>query len=86
MLDIGKALQSVAAQNPRIIAAGKGNLSSFQRMLERDREQTPGTTTPPNEVEDTFDLCESELGEEPAEDEESGGEDSVSILFRAFFF
>jgi hypothetical protein len=74
MLDVGKTLQTAAAQNPNLMAAGKINPNSFQRLLER--EQTPGTSTPPNEIEDTFDLCESEIGEEQAEDEESGGEDS----------
>lgn len=77
MLDVGKTLQSVAAQNPSLISiGGKMGQNSFQRLLER--EQTPGTATPPNEIEDTFDLCESEIGDADQGDdgEESGGDDS----------
>lgn len=76
MLDVGKTLQSVAASNPALLlsSSSKGG-HSFQRLLER--ETTPGSNTPPNEVEDTFDLCDSEIGDDAGDDEESGGEDSV---------
>jgi E3 ubiquitin-protein ligase UBR4 len=81
MLDLGRALQNVASQNPSLISsgvAGKSSLSAFQlRLYEKDREPTPGTSSPPNEIEDTFDLCEDEIGaDEPGEDEESAAEDS----------
>jgi len=79
MLDLGRAIQSVATQNPSILGPlGKPVLNSFQqRAYEKDREHTPGTSSPPNEIEDTFDMCEDDVGpEDPAEDEESCGEDS----------
>lgn len=81
ILDVGRAVQTVANQTPGLLETGKMSASNLllQRFTDKEREQTPGGSSPPNELDDTFDLCDSELGDDQGDDDESAGEDSVSI-------
>ena len=73
MLDIAKALQAIHSNNILGSAGSSNKLDS----KDKEREGTPGSVSPPNEAEDNFDLCDSEMGDEPGgDDEDSGGEDS----------
>lgn len=79
ILDVGRAIQTVANQTPGLLDSGKMSSTNLllQRFSDKEREQTPGGSSPPNELDDTFDLCDSELGEDQGEDDDSVGEDSV---------
>ncbi|ODM96234.1 E3 ubiquitin-protein ligase UBR4, partial [Orchesella cincta] len=78
ILDVGRAVQTVANQTPGMLEIGKitGSALLLQRFSDKEREQTPGGNSPPNELDDTFDLCDSELGDDQGDDDESVGEDS----------
>lgn len=81
ILDVGKAIQTIANQTPGLLDTGKMSATNLllQRFNDKEREQTPGGSSPPNELDDTFDLCDSELGDDQGDDDESAGDDSVSF-------
>lgn len=85
ILDVGRAVQAIANQAPGMLDSGKmtGTTLLLQRFTDKEREQTPGGTSPPNELDDTFDLCDSELGDDQGDDDESVGEDSVTHIASA---
>ena len=79
MMDIGSTLYMLGGSSWSSV------LPSGVLPRHAERESTPGSggnISPPNELEDNFDNCESELGFEQDEDLDSGGEDSVSLAER----
>jgi len=79
MLDVGKALQAICGSSATSLSS-TGTVAVTTRLeKDKEREGTPGSS-PPNETEDAFDLCDSEIGDEQGgDDEDSGGEDSVRL-------